>query len=249
MLRQSFEKLKREVNTLRAGLEQIFKSKPARCPIHHVPLAPDLKESLARSSQDKLQPVWKPCPKCELERHLTRAGVPTAHLDKLEEHWDTNTPDGPNLKLAKNALHDGAILIVLHGPPGNGKTHVATALLASKLPGISARWLTHQTLLEQVRRWYGDHDVHPCTMLNRHRMIVLDDAGRTTAGVDAWQALEVLLDLRLQHGRPMILTTNLTPDRLGKQFSAGMCDRLGTATWIEFRGSSRREYYERDIIP
>lgn len=124
--------------------------------------------------------------------------------------------DGKNLKLTKLAqnyaqkFNADSCWLILYGECGTGKSYAAAAIVNALLEkGHTARF-TSLSIIER-ELWDADSKAEVYGNLSRCDLLVLDDLGvqRNTEYMN--EILFNVLDDRLRSGKPMIVTTNLTP--------------------------------------
>lgn len=184
-----------------------------------------------------------------LKLHLREARFPQVKtLDTFDFTAQPSVSKTRILSLARGEFLKNGESAVFVGPPGTGKTHLATALgVACIQAGHRVRFTTVTALANDLLVARDDHSL--TRVLRKWRAtpcVILDELGFVPLSRDGAQALFQFISDRYEHGRSVIVTTNLEFSRWTEvfhdaQLTAALLDRLTHRCHIfEHSGDSYR---------
>ncbi|MBK9693668.1 MAG: ATP-binding protein, partial [Gemmatimonadetes bacterium] len=140
------------------------------------------------------------------------------------------------------------VLLLFQGGPGTGKGHLAWSLAKAVVSdhGGSARVVKLARLIRDLREpWRSKEGAGEERRLRAYRvpdLLVIDEVSRHAFyGQSVQQHLYDVLDDRLEHQRPTILTTNETDAGIAEILGPALLDRLqGSGGVVRFGDASWR---------
>ena len=190
--------------------------------------------------------------------------IRTAHFPQVKPLEDFNLDHLPSLRrdllahLATGTFVAKAENVILLGPPGIGKTHLAIGL------GVKAAQAGHSVLFDTASNWIARLGAahHAGALeaelkkIRRYRLIIIDEVGYIPFDQDAANLFFQLIASRYEQASIMV-TSNLPFGRWGETFgdeivAAAMIDRLVhhaevlTLSGDSYRTRARRELLAKD---
>src|SRR3954471_15082461 len=191
----------------------------------------------------------------------TTMRIRTAHFPTVKTLEEFNLDHLPSLRrdllahLATSTFVAKAENVILLGPPGIGKTHIAIGL------GVKATHARHSALFATASNWIARlATAHQANRLEaelkkirRYKLIIIDEVGYIPFDQDAANLFFQLVASRYEQGSIMV-TSNLPFGRWGETFSddvvaAAMIDRLvHHAEVLTLTGDSYRTRQRRNLL-
>jgi DNA replication protein DnaC len=187
--------------------------------------------------------------------------IRTAHFPAVKTIEDFNLDHLPSLRrdvlahLATSTFVAKAENVILLGPPGIGKTHIAIGL------GVKAAHAGYSVLFDTANNWiarlaaahHAGQLEAELKKIRRYKLIIIDEVGYIPFDQDAANLFFQLVASRYEQGSIMV-TSNLPFGRWGETFSddvvaAAMIDRLvHHAEVLTLTGDSYRTRQRRDLV-
>jgi len=213
-----------------------------------------------------LEPVWCPfprphwstmtvCDECaararqgQRDRELREAACAKAvsrlRLSPLAERMtlDAYRPVTSSQEAALAAVASGTS-VWLHGAPGVGKTHLATAaaLQAASTGEHVERWLVSEFAASVRADAMGDGAEVTIRALKAAALVVLDDIGAERPTPIVVESLHRIIDYRYERGTRVIVTSNAAPSVVARAIGARVHSRLlGMCKVVHMTGPDSR---------
>lgn len=186
-------------------------------------------------------------------RRMREARLPfPARLEQFDFRFQPTVSERLLHELASLAFVQTATNVVLLGPPGVGKTHLASSLATTALEaGHTARFVTLRELAQQLGQPAPRGGLAAIRRYSQPSVLILDEVGYTRLAPDQAHAFFDLITSRYER-RPTIVTSNLSFAEWGgllgdDVLAAALLDRLlHHAEVITING---RSYRMRQRLP
>lgn len=167
--------------------------------------------------------------------------IPKRYRDKSLDNY-RNVP----LEVLTTLQEDKSLL--LYGPCGTGKTHLAIGLIkklvTEKKNLIEVEFLPAVEFFLQLKRSFSANDITEEDIVSKYSTVTLlfiDDLGAEKVSDWSRQMLYTLIDRRYRECKQTIITTNLTPSQISEQIDDRIMSRLSEmGEIVELKGKDKR---------
>lgn len=185
------------------------------------------------------------------EKRLARMQIPSRLLGKTLANWQPN--NAPARIAAQNFACQKPwpgerFQLLLSGPPGRGKTHLAVGVMRTvlSLHNVGGMFAVVPEVMDRLKATY-DEDTRTETteavlgQLTEVALLTLDDLGAERSTPWAQEQLFKIVDGRYRAGRPTIITTNLETAAIDERVLSRIGDREVTE-FVELDGARYRDH-------
>jgi DNA replication protein DnaC len=140
--------------------------------------------------------------------------------------------------------------LILLGGVGRGKTTIAAAGAATRItwyPGNPPRWMGVTQALGHLSRAFGDPTREETlkALTDSTAPLILDDLDKAKPSAFAAEILFTAIDGCFAHGRPLMVTMNVTPAEIARRWPAphgeAIASRLAACELYRVAGPDRRQ--------
>jgi DNA replication protein DnaC len=159
-----------------------------------------------------------------------------------QSRYAVELPEGPHGEAAR-LWADGELRgLMLLGPVGVGKTHLAAAAVWRRLRSDHVRWVRVARLMSQLRAGFDDEPRREAlAIINGASALVLDDLDKANPTDFGREVVFNAVDSRVEHGSPLLVTTNLELSAIGERYGEPVASRLaGYCRVLRMTGEDRR---------
>lgn len=151
-------------------------------------------------------------------------------------------PESPLGKIARQWA-DGEIRgLLLLGPVGVGKTHLAAAACWARLQVGAVRWVSVARLMSQLRAGFQDEARYEASeIVAGTGPIVLDDLDKASPTEFGKEVIFGAVDNRIEAGASLLVTTNLELGEIAERYGEPVASRLaGYCRVVRLDGRDKR---------
>lgn len=166
---------------------------------------------------------------------MERSGIPAKWRGVAWEEVEADARRADAIRVARRWA-DGSSKrrgLMLHGPIGRGKSHIAAAAARERLERMPVRWLNVARIIQDLRMPFSSREYQAAHRLLQHggrAALVLDDLDKLPPSEQSVQVLYLAVNEWVEQNRWVIITSNKDPDGIaddfGPRFGAAIAGRL-----------------------
>jgi len=164
---------------------------------------------------------------------MGHSGTPFKFMDATFETFERTKGLGEAIAAAQDFAEGRLECLVLSGPTGRGKTHLAVAAarvraMRDETPRFC--FLNVPQFLDRIRASYGGQEDEALIMgpAQDWPVAIIDDLGAQRGTAWADERIYCLIDARYSQGRASVITTNVLPAEWEERVRSRLTDRRGS---------------------
>lgn len=168
-----------------------------------------------------------------LKKLVEESGLPPRLLDCRFDNFEQVKGTGTVVRRCKAFAEKFGTFdksVLLCGPQGSGKTHLAAAIANVVLSrGFSVRFARASDIPYEIQKSFDNPNMSESDVvepLRRCSLLVLDDIGADKMTDYDRGVIQSLVDYRINYCRPTVYTTNLTEDDMNRVLDTRTVDRI-----------------------
>lgn len=182
----------------------------------------------------------------DLHKRVGESGLP-GYMQEFG--WHEMIPGGGRREVVAavrewaNPAKPNPAQICLWGVKGAGKTRLAATAAWERLQRHHVRWVSLPVLIAKLGASFSDAGrAEAIKVLTGTGPLILDDVARDDIKVSDWAKVQIFtaIDARVQSGSPLLVTTNIAPDRLEPILGGSTMSRIAGMKVLELPGRDNR---------
>lgn len=178
----------------------------------------------------------------DVKRRMAGFGMESQERLTLSTFENWHPSAGTALGYAHNYARNPFRCLILWGQPGTGKSHLLMGIVNALLDsGREVLSFTVPDFLDMLRSGYDDGSYRKLLeSVKRIGVLALDDLGTEKSTDWGEEKLFQVIDYRYRELLPLVISTNINPDKFAPRLSDRLCDERYAARVLINAPSYRR---------